>query len=263
MPRTISLNRMAFLIICAAVFILGMMLPLALVAGSPAKNEGGMATRPPTPAALSSSFVPGDGMNARCVVATADLWKTPLNPIADDRMTQAVEGEPLQVLKEEGKWALVRVAHYNLSGWMHRESIGKPAKTTWGKATSRKNPLELAHTFVTAKTPYLWGGMSLRGVDCSGLVHLCYRQTGRFIPRDASQQEAAGQYVDLHNLRPGDLITYGPASGPLVGPAIHIAFFVRWEGQRRVILNARSGGPVREEVESPHLASLARQGVRF
>ena len=61
--------------------------------------------------------------------------------------------------------------------------------------------------------PYLWGGTSPKGMDCSGFTKTIYFMNGWIIPRDASQQVHAGELVDstgsFDNLRPGDLLFFG------------------------------------------------------
>jgi cell wall-associated NlpC family hydrolase len=61
--------------------------------------------------------------------------------------------------------------------------------------------------------PYLWGGTSPKGMDCSGFTKTLYWQQGLIIPRDASQQVHAGQPVtygeELADLLPGDFLFFG------------------------------------------------------
>lgn len=62
-------------------------------------------------------------------------------------------------------------------------------------------------------SPYLWGGTSTKGMDCSGFTKTVYLMNGFVIPRDASQQIHAGKDVDpqlkLEDLQKGDLMFFG------------------------------------------------------
>ncbi len=61
--------------------------------------------------------------------------------------------------------------------------------------------------------PYLWGGTSTKGFDCSGFTKTLYSMNGYVIPRDASQQINEGLTVDSlrdwSNLQVGDLLFFG------------------------------------------------------
>ena len=89
--------------------------------------------------------------------------------------------------------------------------------------------------------PYLWGGTSYEGIDCSGFVQLCYRMGGYVIPRDADQQHAfLQQRVDRNHLQEGDLIFFGRQEVTHVAMALNNHEYIHSEGQlyNCVIINS-------------------------
>ncbi len=75
--------------------------------------------------------------------------------------------------------------------------------------------LSIAHSFLNA--PYLWGGRSHFGVDCSGFVQCLYRLHGVNLKRDARQQAEQGEMVDfLQAAQPGDLAFFDNEEGRII-----------------------------------------------
>lgn len=66
-------------------------------------------------------------------------------------------------------------------------------------------------------TPYVWGGTSPRGFDCSGFTRYVYAQMGISLPRTSSEQRSVGVAVSRSELRPGDLVFFPHHVGMYIG----------------------------------------------
>ncbi|MGY2642750.1 C40 family peptidase [Bacillus inaquosorum] len=72
--------------------------------------------------------------------------------------------------------------------------------------------------------PYLWGGISGFGFDCSGFMYSIFKANGYCIPRDAVDQAKAGEDVPLDNMKAGDLLFFAYEEGK--GAIHHVGLYV-------------------------------------
>jgi len=229
---------------------------------------------------------------------------------AAEMMTQMILGTPVQVLKKQGGYYLVRTPDGYLS-WTDATAVSVMDKTAfeeWKKSKRIIFTSDFGHAFskadmnssrvsdlvngnilvltgeekayyrvtfpdkrtgyikktdaqlfsnwlkkpnpnaeailTTAKTligvPYLWGGTSIKGVDCSGFTKTSYFLNGIIIPRDASQQALVGEDIPVlegdsisltkcvKNLKAGDLLFFAAAKlkGISGGRITHTAIYM-------------------------------------
>lgn len=86
--------------------------------------------------------------------------------------------------------------------------------------------------------PYMWGGKSHFGIDCSGFTQQVLKMTGFDVPRDAYLQAECGESVDYSNRMPGDLVFFHNAHGKV----IHVGILLE---ENRII---HASGEVRIDV---------------
>lgn len=109
--------------------------------------------------------------------------------------------------------------------------------------------------------PYLWGGTSGKGMDCSGFTKEVYFRNGMILPRDASQQVHAGTEIETDpntwaNLEAGDLLFFGRKATPEKKERItHVAIYM---GDGQII---HSAGAVKIESLIPGEPDYAPERV--
>ena len=145
-----------------------------------------------------------------------------------------------------------------LAGTTTKVVTRKPVRT--GSATGTLAVvIEAARSY--QGTPYLFGGTTRLGLDCSGLLQLAFGEAGVTIPRSSNEQAIWGEPIKPTELRPGDLLFFGPAPGSSTITHVGMVTVVDDEGVD-FIHASTSLGVVENSLESDYYLSRFVRAVR-
>lgn len=121
--------------------------------------------------------------------------------VSATRVLPLAYGAPLRVLGYREGWA--EVALEGGAGYVQGQLL-EPLSGVL--EPSPESVVSFARLFL--ETPYVWGGVSAWGLDCSGLVQTVYCAHGIALPRDSDQQACIGEAVEAERIAPADLLFF-------------------------------------------------------
>ena len=121
------------------------------------------------------------------------------------RQTEIFVGETVQVLGSSGDFKLVR-KYDNTLGWVPSSNVATSfAKDFQLQMPPKSSPMDFLQKWLSV--PYVWGGLSLKGIDCSGFSQQYFLQVHNILlPKNSFDQRKLGKARELKDIQSHDLI---------------------------------------------------------
>jgi uncharacterized protein YgiM (DUF1202 family) len=153
------------------------------------------------------------------------VWSS---PEAKEIISDLVAGDILTIENETNSHYLVSLPDQR-KGWVEKTKAMDWESWIASRNTSPENLISTAKQMMGS--PYLWGGTSIKGMDCSGFTKTIFYLNGQIIPRDASQQINEGDLIDSdknwEKLQVGDLLFFGEkASSDKKEKVVHVGMWI-------------------------------------
>ncbi|MGH1338549.1 MAG: NlpC/P60 family protein [Aureispira sp.] len=166
---------------------------------------------------------------------------------SSEQVNQLLFQETYTILEQQTEWSYICSQHDQYEGWIannqvhfiNKEAYERPFLSYqtnlahWdlerhsfcymgspsyeyapvSETVSPNDACRAALSFVN--TPYLWGGRTCSGIDCSGLMQIAFRMAGKALPRDASQQAQLGNTIPWEAHQRGDLAFFENKKGKI------------------------------------------------
>lgn len=156
-----------------------------------------------------SAIISANGLNAQALIRVGEVLTIPQGQAS-------VSATPTAATEQV-------TASASLSASTSASTSATPSEAPPATNASGNAVLDIAYRYVG--TPYVWGGSTPAGFDCSGFTQYVYAQAGISIPRTSAAQRNAGTQVAPSQAQPGDLVWWPGHVGIYVGDGQYIAAF--------------------------------------
>lgn len=181
--------------------------------------------------AVSFSTMTAYADNVKIGTVTASALNVRTEPSTEaDVLGLLPYGSSVEIHEHIGSW--YKIDFMEQVAYIFGDYVAISEKKAQEEVQSDRTELtEIAKLYIGS--PYVYGGSSPAGFDCSGFVKYVYGKLGIDLPRTSNGQANAGTYVSVNELQPGDIVCFGYSS--YIG---HVGIYV---GEGKFIHAPRSG----------------------
>jgi len=139
-------------------------------------------------------------------------------------ITQLNKNTTVTVLDNQNGWYKIKLSD-GREGWIYGEYLAVRSSSNVSRGEVDRSLadklIDFAKSFVG--TPYVYGGSTPKGFDCSGFVYYVFRNFGFALPRTADEQATVGEKVSYDSLVPGDLVFFKTLGSSVIN---HVGIYI-------------------------------------